>query len=67
MNGGIAPLNHIDMEDKTILKKSTGHCRLPTGGFGWLNTYYIYDDGDNLRYVIQPKGTDYLKAGNLDV
>jgi hypothetical protein len=29
---------------------------------GWLNTYYIYDDFENLRFVLQPRAVELLLA-----
>lgn len=52
-----------DREDNLILKKvqltATG-----TGYADWICTYYIYDDLNNLRCVIQPKAVEALAAGN---
>jgi RHS repeat-associated protein len=31
---------------------------------GWLCTYYIYDDNDQLRCVIQPKAVEFLAQNN---
>ncbi len=60
-----------DTEGKVILKKfqitantddSTGQ-----GHFGWLCTYYIYDDLNQLRAVVQPKGVELLLAHGWDI
>jgi RHS repeat-associated protein len=57
-----------DKEGKVILKKvqliankddGTGK-----GHYGWLCTYYIYDDLNNLRAVIQPEGTKTLAGSS---
>lgn len=36
------------------------------GYYGWLCTYYIYDNLGNLRCVVQPKGVELLIANNWD-
>lgn len=57
-----------DKEGKVVLKKvqltaskdtSTGK-----GHYGWLCTYYIYDDLNNLRAVIQPEGVKTLAGSS---
>jgi RHS repeat-associated protein len=35
-----------------------------SGHFGWINTYYIYDNLNLLRCTIQPKGVEQLMSGN---
>jgi RHS repeat-associated protein len=53
-------IEFTDKEGKVVLKKVqlTGDKDTSTGKGhqGWLCTYYIYDDLDNLRAVIQPEG-----------
>lgn len=56
-----------DKEGKLILKKVqlTGAADVNgagTGYTGWLSTYYIYDDMNNLRYVIQPEGVKAIQS-----
>jgi hypothetical protein len=57
-----------DKEGKVILKKIQLTANADNGagdGYtGWLCTYYIYDDLNNLRCVIQPKGVEILIANN---
>jgi RHS repeat-associated protein len=56
-----------DKEGKVILKKvqltATADNGTGKGYTGWLSTYYIYDDINNLRCVIQPEGVKAI-AGN---
>jgi RHS repeat-associated protein len=57
-----------DKEGKVILKKvqltATVDAGLGSGYTGWLSTYYIYDDANSLRAVIQPKGVELLTASS---
>ncbi len=39
---------------KVILKRVQAVPSPGPGHIGWLNTYYVYDNLENLRYVIQP-------------
>lgn len=59
---GYSSVVYKDKDGHVILKKTqpsiSGSYSGPTG---WLNTYYIYDDLGNLRFVIQPKGTEWLR------
>ncbi|HEX6429368.1 MAG TPA: DUF6443 domain-containing protein, partial [Niastella sp.] len=53
-----------DKEGHLILKKvqvtATADNGTGSGYPGWLNTYYIYDDLNLLRAIIQPKGVELL-------
>ncbi len=56
-----------DKEGKVVLKKvqltAAEDIGAGAGPDGWLCTYYIYDDLNNLRAVIQPQGLDLIKPG----
>ncbi|NII28882.1 hypothetical protein HB364_27640 [Pseudoflavitalea sp. X16] len=55
-----------DKEGQVILKKvqltATADNGSGSGHTGWLCTYYLYDDLNRLRLVIQPRGVEYLLA-----
>ncbi len=50
-NGNIS-WEYKDLQGKVILKKTM------SDNSTYLNTYYVYDDFDRLRYVIPPKATE---------
>ncbi|MEO6327694.1 MAG: DUF6443 domain-containing protein [Ginsengibacter sp.] len=62
-------IEYKEKEDKLILKKVqlTAVADNGTGSnhTGWLCTYYIYDDLNNLRCVIQPAGVEVVKSNWL--
>lgn len=53
-------VEYKDLEGKVILKKVQIAATPSTGHWGWLCTYYIYDDLNNLRCVVQPKGVELM-------
>src|SRR4030095_3342153 len=56
-----------DLQGKTILKKlqltASSDTSSGKGHYGWLCTYYIYDDLNSLRCVIQPNAVETLRLG----
>lgn len=60
-----------DKEGKVILKKNQLTANADTGtgkGYmGWLCTYYIYDDFNNLRCVVQPRGIELLLSNSWNI
>ncbi|MDO6431551.1 DUF6443 domain-containing protein [Flavitalea sp. BT771] len=53
-----------DMEGHVILKKVQLWSSPAAGHSGWLCTYYVYDDLDNLRFVIQPRAVEWLLSNS---
>ena len=53
-------VEYKDNEGKVILKKVQSGQTVEENYGGWLCTYYIYDDYNNLRLVLQPKAVKYL-------
>jgi RHS repeat-associated protein len=47
-----------DKEGNVILKKVQAANAVTDGPVGWLSTYYIYDDFNQLRFVLPPKATE---------
>src|SRR6186713_2862900 len=57
-------IEYKDKEGHVVLKKVQLWDTPAAGHSGWLCTYYIYDDLDNLRFVIQPKAVIWLQNNN---
>lgn len=51
---GSQVVEYKDKEGQIILKRVQLSNTPGTGHIGWLNTYYVYDDLGNLRFVIPP-------------
>jgi hypothetical protein len=60
---GIQSITYKDFDDKVILKKVQLSSSPGTSHMGWLNTYYVYDDLNNLRFVISPRAMEFYLAG----
>jgi RHS repeat-associated protein len=59
---GHTVVEYKDQQGKVVLKKVQLWNTPATGPSGWLNTYYVYDDLDNLRFVIPPAAVQWLQA-----
>ena len=62
---GKRAVEYKDKDGQVVLKKveiAHAGAAVMTGHIGWLCTYYVYDDLNNLRFVIQPKGTEALEG-----
>lgn len=55
-------IEFTDMEGKTILKKVQAHENGQTEV--WADTYYIYDDFGNLRFVLPPMASKAISEGS---
>jgi len=56
-------IEYKDKEGKIILKKVQLSNTPGADHTGWLNTYYVYDDFNLLRFVLQPNAVDLVLAG----
>lgn len=54
-------ITYKDKEGKIILKKVDNGGTDVTSHINWICTYYIYDNLNNLRFVLQPRATEYLR------
>jgi RHS repeat-associated protein len=60
---GHSIVEYRDKENKTILKKVQLFSSGLTAHGGWLCTYYIYDDFNQLRFVLQPRAVELINNG----
>ena len=60
-NGYLA-LEYRDLEGQIVLKKVRQEANPPGAHTGWLCTYYVYDDLNDLRCVIPPKAVAMLNT-----
>jgi RHS repeat-associated protein len=63
-------ITYKDFDGNIILKKvqleQTGVAPFEEYGYaGWLSTYYVYDDYNQLRTIITPKAVKYLTTTNF--
>lgn len=56
-------VEYKDKEGKVILKKMQLAASPGIAHAGWLCTYYVYDDLNNLRFVIPPKAVIMINPG----
>ncbi len=59
---GIKIITYVDENGKTILTKKQLATSPSSGHYGWLCTYYVYDEMNHLRLVIPPKATEALNT-----
>lgn len=56
-------IEYKDKDGKVILKKVQQANTPGTAHVGWLCTYYVYDDLNNLRFVLQPRAVELVNNG----
>ena len=61
---GVQSIQYQNKDGKTILKKVQLTASADNGNgsphAGWLCTYYVYDDNNNLRFIITPKAVQAI-------
>jgi RHS repeat-associated protein len=60
-------VEYKDHDGKVILKKVQMAATPSVNHTGWLCTYFVYDDFDNLSLVIPPKAVELLAANNWNL
>lgn len=55
-------VEYKDKEDRIILKKVQLAASPGTAHTGWLCTYYVYDNLNNLRFVIPPRAVELINS-----
>jgi RHS repeat-associated protein len=57
-------IEFTNMSGQLVLKKVELDDTHPTAHGGWICTYNVYDEFDQLRFQIQPEGVKYLEANS---
>jgi len=57
---GIQVAEYKDKDGHVVLKKVQAVASPGTAHVGWLCTYYVYDDLNNLRFVIPPRAVELI-------
>ena len=60
-------VEYKDLQGNVILKKVQQMDAVMPGHYGWLCTYYVYNDLDELCFVIPPRAVEYLLNNNWTV
>jgi RHS repeat-associated protein len=62
-------VEYKDLNGLVVLKKVQLAGSPGTAHVGWLCTYYVYDDLNNLRYVLQPRAVEMINntSGNWTI
>jgi hypothetical protein len=63
---GVKTVTYKDELGRTILTKQQVSASPTTGHYGWLCTYYVYDEMNHLRVVIPPKAVDALNNSTIN-
>jgi RHS repeat-associated protein len=60
---GYQVITYKDKDGQAILKKVQAVTTPGTAHVGWLCTYYVYDDLNNVRFVISPRAAEIINSG----
>ncbi len=63
---GVKTVTYTDELGRTILTKQQVSASPTTGHYGWICTYYVYDEMNHLRAVITPKAVDALNTSTVN-
>ncbi len=63
---GIKTVVYTDELGRKVLSKQQIAVSPSTGHYGWLCTYYVYDEMNHLRIVIPPKAIDILNTTTIN-
>lgn len=61
---GIQSVEFKDKDGLLILRKQQAVPSPGTAHVGWLCTYYVYDQMDNLKFIIPPKAVNAINTGS---